>query len=374
MKNVAGYKITGLEFARCGRGVFADLDKGVLGKDYLWVEDCVFRDSLYYNCTGWYTENVPSDGGTGPAYIFDVGVWIQTTETRDVICLSNITIKNCRFHKVACAVNLWSGNEWDKNAENRHQFQNVVIDHCTAQEGKNWQFVLHSTRGGKIVNSWVHRVAYYDEQVRNGVAGSMLFRCEDITLENCEFGYVSIGKNSMDGQTMDYEGNCTHIIARNCLFHDTEGPGFLMCWHPSANANTPNRNCVFENCVFNCKEKRWKVHYPAPYTIFSDSEKNTASFRNCRFYLSEGECLANNLAGLTFSTCRVKRLSKACSTLNLAATAKASASTSAPGQDPSKAIDGNVSTSWKASSPTDQWLQLDFGRAQTVNEFLIREA
>ena len=201
----------------------------------------------------------------------------------------------------------------------------MVIDHCTAQEGKNWQFVLHSTRGGKIVNSWVHRVAYYDEQVRNGVAGSMLFRCEDITLENCEFGYVSIGKNSMDGQTMDYEGNCTHIIARNCLFHDTEGPGFLMCWRPSANANTPNRNCVFENCVFNCKEKRWKVHYPAPYTIFSDSEKNTASFRNCRFYLSEGECLAN------------------------------------------------VSTSWKAFSPTDQWLQLDFGRAQTINEFLIRE-
>ncbi len=97
LKNVAGYKITGIEFARFGRGVFVDFDKGVHGKDFVWIEDRYFHDALYYNCKGWYTSDIPSDGGTGPDYVFDVGVWVQTRETEDVICLSNITIKKILF-------------------------------------------------------------------------------------------------------------------------------------------------------------------------------------------------------------------------------------------------------------------------------------
>jgi hypothetical protein len=153
LKNIAGSKITGLEFARFGRGEFVDFDKGVYGKDFVWIEDCYFHDALYYHCTGWYTANVPSDGGTGPDYVFDVGVWVQTRETADIICLSNITVTKCRFERVACAINVWSGNEWDKYAENRHEFRNVVIDQCTAEDGKNWQFVVHSTHGGRLSNS-----------------------------------------------------------------------------------------------------------------------------------------------------------------------------------------------------------------------------
>ncbi len=53
LKNIAGYRIEGIEFARFGRGVFVDFDKGVHGKEYVWVEDCYFHDALYYNCTGY---------------------------------------------------------------------------------------------------------------------------------------------------------------------------------------------------------------------------------------------------------------------------------------------------------------------------------
>ena len=35
LKNIAGYKVKGIEFARFGRGVFVDFDKGVHGKDYV---------------------------------------------------------------------------------------------------------------------------------------------------------------------------------------------------------------------------------------------------------------------------------------------------------------------------------------------------
>jgi len=60
LKNIGGYKIKGIEFARFGRGVFVDFDKGVHGKDFVWIEDCYFHDALYYNCTGWYTaKNTP---------------------------------------------------------------------------------------------------------------------------------------------------------------------------------------------------------------------------------------------------------------------------------------------------------------------------
>ncbi len=366
LKNTAGYKIQGLEFARCGRGVFVDLDKGVHGKDYLWIEDCSFRDSLYYNCTGWYTANIPSDGGTGPNYVFDVGVWVQTRETADVICLSNITIKNCRFHKVACAVNVWSGNEWDKKARDRHEFRNVVIDNCTAEDGRNWQFVLHSTHGGRITNSWVHRVAAYEGRVPNGVAGSMLFRCEDITIENCEFGFIFLPKGSPDGQAMDYEGNCTNILARNCLFHQTQGPGFLFC--VDASADKPNLGCVFENCVFNARGTQ-----PTPRRTFALNGRNEATFRNCRFYLGKGDKL-DRPGGFTFDGCVQKDINDP-SGPNLALGAKASASSSDADSSPANAIDGKAATAWRSATgkSAGEWLELDFGAPKTINEFLVRE-
>ena len=374
LKNVAGYKIKGIEFARFGRGVFVDFDKGVHGKDFVWIEDCYFHDALYYNCTGWYTADVPSDGGTGPDYVFDVGVWVQTQETEDVICLSNITVTKCRFERVACAINVWSGNEWDKNAENRHEFQNVVIDQCTAEDGKNWQFVVHSTLGGRLSDSWVHRVGYYNEQAKNGIAGSMLYRCEDFTVENCEFGHVSLGAGSGDGQAFDLEGNNTRTVFRNCLFHETEGAGFLMCWRPSANANTKNKDTLFENCVFNAKET-WQKERAEPRSgqVFCGDPGNTAAIRNSRFYLAEGE-MVRAPKEFTLSDCveigKSKDLDK-----NARLAAKATASSVDHRHPVANATDGNEKTAWRSDSGTSagEWLELDFGARKRVDFLILRE-
>jgi len=75
----------------------------------------------------------------------------------------------------------------------------------------------------------------------------------------------------------------------------------------------------------------------------------------------------------TFVDCVVKNLRDACSTPNLAAKAKATASSQEPGNEAAKAIDGDAATSWKAASANDQWLQLDFAQPTTVNEFKIKE-
>ncbi len=37
------------------------------------------------------------------------------------------------------------------------------------------------------------------------------------------------------------------------------------------------------------------------------------------------------------------------------------------------AIDGKADTFWRAASSSDQWLELDFARPTTINEFIIRE-
>jgi len=367
LKNIAGYKIEGIEFSRFGRGVFIDFDKGVHGKDYVWIEDCYFHDALYYNCTGWYTEDVPSDGGTGPDYVFDVGVWVQTRETADVICLSNITVKKCRFERVACAVNVWSGNEWDKNAENRHEFKNVVIDRCTAEDGKNWQFVVHSTVGGRISDTWVHRVGYFNERAKNGIAGSMLYRCEDFVVENSEFGHVSIGAGSGDGQSFDLEGNNTRTVFRNCLFHETEGAGFLMCWQPSANANTKNKDTLFENCVFNAKETRQGGQ------VFCGDKGNTATIRNNRFYLADGE----TVSAPEFTLVDCVEIVKSKDPNKRARLAGSVTASSMDHRHPvANATDGDAKTTWRSDSGTSagEWLELDFGAPKRVDYLIVRES
>ena len=374
LKNIAGYKITDIEFARFGRGVFVDFDKGVHGKEYVWVEDCYFRDALYYNCTGWYTKDIPSDGGTGPNYVFDVGVWVQTRETEDVICLSDITVKKCRFERVACAINVWSGNEWDMHAENLHEFRNVVIDQCTAEGGKNWQFVIHSTIGGRISNSWVHRVAYYNEDVPNGIAGSMLYRSEDIIVENCEFGHISLGADGHDGQSFDLEGNMTRTVFRNCLFHETEGAGFLMVWGASANANTKNVETQFENCVFNAKEKWQKERTESRSSqVFCGQLDGKTTLQNCRFYLAKGEVLPKPEL-FEFDSCQIFHKDGDLGG-SVRLDAKVSASTADYRHPEGQANDEEVKTAWRSDSGTSagEWLELDFGAPRRVDYLVVDE-
>jgi hypothetical protein len=69
----------------------------------------------------------------------------------------------------------------------------------------------------------------------------------------------------------------------------------------------------------------------------------------------------------------VKNLGDACGTPNLAANARATASSQARGNEAPTAVAGDVSTSWRAELPSDQWLELHFARRTTVNEFRIKE-
>ena len=156
---------------------------------------------------------------------------------------------------------------------------------------------------------------------------------------------------SGDGQAFDFEGNCDNMIMRNCLFHDTDGPGFLLCCY--ASDGHAHSGIIMENCVINGKSKR-PIGLPR-CAIVNTTDWNESTWRKCRFYLSKGEAVMRVMdpekdKKTTFIDCRVKDLVAACS---------------------SKKLWSNVTAS--KGDVEEYWVQLNFGKPTTVNEFLIKE-
>ena len=179
---------------------------------------------------------------------------------------------------------------------------------------------------------------------------SMFFRCKDWVFENCEWGFVDIGGGSGDGEAFDFEGNCDNMIMQNCLFHDTDGPGFLLCCY--ASDGNPNKGIKMENCVINGKSKR-----PIRLGQGRDHQHHRldteATWSKCRFYLSPGEVLMRVTdpekdKHSKFEDCLVKPLSQGMQHAQPRLKAKAAASSAVAGNEADKVIDGNEGTVWKA--------------------------
>ena len=357
-----GYRIIGVEFNRCMTGIYAEYSDNSPNRKYLWIVNCFFHDSLLYQ----HYEDYPKRK-------IGLGICLFSHECHNKIILSDITIKNCEFRRLASAIWSNSPDNFNYNADNIWNFANLVIDGCVFEECKQWPLGLRGIAGGKVVNCVTLDIGRKN-QAFNGVAGAMVARCKEFVFEDCEWGFISIGepgKLSGDGQAFDFEANDMNHVMRRCLFHDTDGPGFLLC--NNASGPGPEVDILLENCVFNGKATRVAENGYPKVEIMNCSAANRVTLKECRFYLREGERLTQDTGGLTFTNCVVKPLIKACSTPNLAVAAKVSASSSAPGHEPSVAIDEKAATGWKAASSPDQWLQLDFGRPQTINEFRIRE-
>jgi len=266
-----------------------------------------------------------------------------------------------------------SPDNFNKNASFVYNFANMTFEGCLFEEGYQWQMGIRGVAGGAVRNCVTHDIGR-GFRAFNGVAGAMFFRCKDWVFEDSEWGFIDIGLGSGDGEAFDFEGNCDKMTMRNCLFHDTDGPGFLLCCY--ASDGNPNRGIRMENCVLNGKSKR-PIRLPR-CEIINTTDWNEVRWEKRRFYLSEGEVLMKVMdpereKRTTFVACVVKDLRDACSTPNLAAKAAVSASSQEAGGEAAKAADGKAATAWKATASNDQWLQLDFGKPTTVNEFRIRE-
>jgi hypothetical protein len=177
----------------------------------------------------------------------------------------------------------------------------------------------------------------------------MFFRCKDWVFEDSEWGFVSIGLGSGDGEAFDFEGNCDNMTMRNCLFHDTDGPGFLLCCY--ASDGHAHSGIVMENCVINGKSKR-PIGLPR-CAIVNTTDWNESMWKNCRFYLSKGEALMRVMdpekdKKTSFVNCLFKDLKNACSSNELQSTMSTGI----------KVESASSSAAWQAEASSEQWMQL----------------
>ncbi|MEI6234380.1 MAG: discoidin domain-containing protein [Planctomycetota bacterium] len=360
-----GFKIVGIEFSKCMTGIYADYSAGSPTRKFIWIEDCFFHDSLTYQAYHDY-----------PKHKIGLGICFFSQEVKNTIVLKDITVRNCVFRSLASGIWTNSPDNFNKNAGNIYNFGNFVVENCLFEEGYQWQLGMRGVDGGAVRNCVTHDIGRNFRSF-NGVAGAMFARCKNWVFESSEWGFISIGpkgKPSGDGEAFDFESNCDHMTMRNCLFHDTEGPGFLLCCY--ASGPEPEKDIHMENCVINAKASRHNENRMPKSAIINTTDWNEVTWKDCRFYLSKGEILMRVMdpekdKKSSFVNCVLKDLSAACSTPKLAA--KLSASSAVAGSDAAKAGDADPASAWKASASEGQWLQLDFGKPTMVNEFRIKE-
>ena len=333
------FKIVGIEFTRCMTGIYGEYSDGCSTKKFIWIEDCYFHDSLLYQ----HYEDYPKRK-------ISLGICFFSHECHNKIVLSDVTVKNCVFRRLASGFWTNSPDNFNKNAGNIYNFANIVFESCLFEEGYQWQLGIRGVAGGAVRNCVTHDIGR-GFRAFNGVAGAMFARCKNWIFEDSEWGFIDIGQGSGDGEAFDFESNCEHMTMRNCLFHDTDGPGFLLCCY--ASGPEPEKEIRMENCVLNGKAKR-PIRLPR-CEIVNTTDWNEVIWKNCRFYLSKGEVLMRVMdpekdKKSSFIKCVLKDLSAVCSTPKLAT---------------------KVSVAPKSSE--NQWIQLDFGKPTTVNEFRIKE-
>lgn len=355
-----GFKIVGIEFSKCMTGIYADYSVGSPTRKFLWVEDCYFHDSLMYQ----HYEDYPKRK-------IGLGICLFSYETKNNIVMKDVTVKNCVFRRLASGIWTNSPDNFNKKAGNIYNFSGFTFEHCLFEEGYQWQLGMRGIDGGTVRNCVTLDIGRNFRSF-NGVAGAMFARCKNWLFEDSEWGFISIGLGSGDGEAFDFESNCDHMTMRRCLFHDTDGPGFLLCCY--ASGPEPETDIHMENCVLNGKASH-PIRLPR-CEIVNTTDWNECTWKDCRFYLSKGEPLMKVMdpekdKKSSFINCLLKDLSAACSTPRLIA--KVSASTETKGQTATKVADGDAATAWKATVAENQWVQLEFSKATIITEFKIKE-
>ena len=347
-----GFKFVGLEFNRCMTGIYGEYSAGCPTKKFIWIEDCYFHDSLLYQ----HYEDYPKRK-------IGLGVCFFSFELANKIVLTDITVKNCVFRRLASGFWTNSPDNFNKNTSFIYNFGNLNFEDCLFEEGYQWQLGIRGVDGGSVKNCVTHDIGRGFLSF-NGVAGGMFFRCKDWLFVDSEWGFVDIGQGSGDGEAFDFEGNCDNMTMRNCNFHDTDGPGFLLCCY--ASDGNPNKGIVMENCIINAKSKR-PIRPRVRASIINTTDWTESAWKDCRFYLSPGEGIMAVMdpekdKRSAFTDCFIKDLSQSCG--GTKAPAKQSNSSKAAVEKAKAAGD---------ASAENPWLQIEFSKPTKINEFKLKE-
>jgi len=123
LKDVEGYRISGLEFSRYMTGIYAEYSTNAPARKGLLIEDCYFHDAQLY---GHYEDY--------PKRKIGLGICLFSYECKQRVVMSDITIRNCEFRRLASAIWSNSPDNFNKAADNIWNFANLVIDGCVVAQ------------------------------------------------------------------------------------------------------------------------------------------------------------------------------------------------------------------------------------------------
>ena len=135
LSDQGGFKIVGIEFNRCMTGIYADYSDNGKAREYLWIEDCYFHDSLKYQ----HYEDYPKRK-------IGLGVCLFSHERDKRIVMSDITVKNCVFRRLASGFWTNSPDNFNKNALLCLQFQEFGLRQLPLRGGVS--VATRHSRGG----------------------------------------------------------------------------------------------------------------------------------------------------------------------------------------------------------------------------------
>ncbi len=119
-----GFKIVGIEFARCMTGIYGEYSVDCPTRRFVWIEDCYFHDALLYQ----HYEDYPKRK-------IGLGVCLFSHERKNRIVLSDVTVKNCVFRRLASGFWTNSPDNFNKYAGKVYNFANLVFEDCLFEEG-----------------------------------------------------------------------------------------------------------------------------------------------------------------------------------------------------------------------------------------------
>lgn len=335
--NAFGWKIMNLELANAFRGIQASVaqpGRSFLSLENLDVHGCKFGKRF--------------DRDSGNQNNMQNGIRLDGSGRLD-----KATIVSCTFRDNF--VGAWIGGCSD--------IKDCLFEHA------EWTGLWYvSADGGRISgNKFIHNC---DQFVWCGVSASALASVKNCVVENNEFAETQVVDGAFDGEDLDFEAGCQGVILRHNLFHDSGGPASML--YNSASHNSPNSGiAIIDNVFFNSARKPSAPNYNCTFLL---SDGNSGSITNNRIYhhhdvpiFAGSPCPGVNRAGNIEHG--VDDVPPGATQIRAAAV-----SASSNNADAAKVQDNDPTTVWTGASASDQWVQLDFKKSRTFEEFLVEQA
>ncbi len=226
------WKISDMDCRNAKLGLYLRYDLDYYNSD-VTVSNCYFKDMDN-------TDVNPADHNYELAW--STGIWLGGRASAfdpDHNILSGLTISGCGFEN--CTTGF--GTNWYFPPVYYSRLTNFTMEDCWATGILNGIIHLNHTTGGTVSRCRMLGGGGYFE---DGVTAGFMQDCENVTIDDCEFAYMT-RDNCPDGVGFDFEGGNINCTFSNNVIHDCHGAAVLVM---TGGASVDNSGIRIEDCTF----------------------------------------------------------------------------------------------------------------------------